>query len=155
MPSALEIRPLGEADLARADAALPLSRLEQPGSEYLVAWDDCEPVGHVCVEWCDPPELQDLWVLPERRGGGVGSALVAAVESAVAARGGGRLLLSVGIANEGAIRLYARLGYSRTRHPPRRVKGTITLRGRPFEVDDTLLEFEKAVDSGSARSSSA
>ncbi|MGZ4353315.1 MAG: GNAT family N-acetyltransferase [Gaiellaceae bacterium] len=155
MPRAVEIRPLGGADRERADSALPLHRLEQPNSEYLVAWDDGEPVGHVCVEWCDPPELQDLWVLPERRSGGIGAALVAAVESAVAARGGTRLLLSVGIANEGAIRLYARLGYARTRHPPRRVKGTITLRGRPFEVDDTLLEFEKAVDSGPTRSSSA
>jgi ribosomal protein S18 acetylase RimI-like enzyme len=144
MRSALEIRPLGD-DRARADAALPLHRLEQPSSEYLVAWLGDEPVGHVCVEWAEPPELQDLWVLPERRGGGIGTALVAAVEAAVAARGGRSVLLSVGIANEGAIRLYARLGYRRTRQPPRRIKGTITLRGRPFEVDDTLLEFEKDV----------
>lgn len=151
----MEIRPLDGADRARADAVLPLHRLEQPNSEYLVAWDGDEPVGHVCVEWSDPPELQDLWVLPARRSGGIGAALVAAVESAVAARGCTRLLLSVGVANEGAIRLYGRLGYSRTRHPPRRVKGTIMLRGRPFEVDDTLLEFGKAVDSGPARSSSS
>ena len=151
----MEIRPLGDADRARADSALPLHRLEQPNSEYLVAWDGDEPVGHVCLEWCDPPELQDLWVLPERRGDGIGAALVAAVESAVTARGCTRLLLSVGIANEGAIRLYGRLGYSRTRNPPRRVKGTIMLRSGPYEVDDTLLEYEKAVDSGPARSSSA
>ncbi|HSP73144.1 MAG TPA: GNAT family N-acetyltransferase [Gaiellaceae bacterium] len=150
----MEIRPLGQADRARADTALPLHRLEQANSEYLVAWDADEPVGHVCVEWCDPPELQDLWVLPARRGTGIGAALVAEVESAVAARGCTRLLLSVGIGNEGAIRLYGRLGYRRTRNPPRRVKGTIVLRGGPFEVDDTLLEFEKAVESGASPSSS-
>lgn len=108
----------------------------------------------MCIEWAEPPELQDLWVLPERRGGGIGTALVAAVEEAVARRAGTRLVLTVGIANDGAVRLYRRLGYRRTRQPPRRLQGTITLRGRPFEVDDTLLEYEKAVDSGASRSSS-
>lgn len=141
----IEVRPLTDPELARADAALPLHRLGQPRSEYLVAWDGAEPVGHVCVEWSDPPELQDLWVLPERRSGGVGSALVAAVEAAVAARGGTRLRLTVGAGNGGAIRLYRRLGYRRTRRKPRQIRGTIVLRGTALEVDDTLLEYAKAL----------
>ena len=130
---------------AAAGAAAEL-RLEQPRSEYLVAWDGDEPVGHVCIEWSEPPELQDLWVLPERRGHGVGTTLVAAVESAVAAQGRATLRLTVGEDNVGAARLYERLGYARTGRPPRRVKGTILLRGEPFEVDDTLLEYTKDVE---------
>ena len=140
-----EVRPLGADERERADAALPFSRLDRPRTEYLVAWDGAEPVGHVCIEWTRPPELQDLWVLPERRGTGVGAGLVAAVEQRVAARGFVELKLSVGIANTGAARLYRRLGYVRTTVPPKHVKGTILLRGAPFEVDDTLLEYVKAV----------
>lgn len=150
----MEIRPLAGAEREAADAALPLHRLEQPRSEYLVAWDGAEPLGHVCIEWSEPPELQDLWVLPELRSRGIGTALVAAVERRVAARGHDLLALTVGIGNTGAARLYERLGYRRTTAPPRRIRGTIMLRGEPFEVDDTLLEYEKAVDSGASRPSS-
>jgi len=139
----IEIRPLAAgAETERADAVLPLHRLEQANSEYLVAWDDEEPVGHVCLEWSEPPELQDLWVLPDRRGEGIGAALVGAVEERVAPRSA-RLRLTVGIANRGAARLYERLGYARTGAPPRRISGRIVLRGKPFEVDDTLLEYDK------------
>jgi ribosomal protein S18 acetylase RimI-like enzyme len=141
----MEIGPLEGAQRGRADAVLPLHRLDQPRSQYLVAWDGEQPVGHVCIEWTEPPELQDLWVLPDRRSEGIGTELVAAVERAVALRGHERIALSVGIANDGARSLYERLGYRRTAQPPRRIKGTITLRGRPFHVDDTLIDFEKPV----------
>jgi GNAT superfamily N-acetyltransferase len=142
----IEIRALGNgAETALVDGALPLHRLEQARSEYLVAWDAEAPVGHVCVEWDEPPELQDLFVLPERRSQGIGGALVAAVEARVAARGHARLALTVGAGNRGARRLYERLGYARTEAPPQRVKGTIVLRGRPFEVDDTLIAFAKTL----------
>lgn len=149
----IEIRPLGPDERDRADAVLPLSRLDRPNSGYLVAWDGDAPVGHVCVEWCEPPELQDLWVLPERRGCGIGTALVGAVEERASGRGASAVRLTVGVENRGAARLYRRLGYRRTRRRPQRVKGRIMLRGAPFEVDDTLVEYEKPVDSGGARSS--
>jgi ribosomal protein S18 acetylase RimI-like enzyme len=144
----IEIRPLTGEELARADARLPLHRLDRAESNYLVAWDGEAPVGQVCIEWTEPPELQDLWVVPERRGGGVGRALIARVEREAATRGHPRLLLSVGAGNDYALDLYRRLGYVRTATPPRRIKGTISLRGKPFDIDDTLLDFEKAVDSG-------
>jgi GNAT superfamily N-acetyltransferase len=154
--TALEIRPLVPgAETERADSALPLHRLEQPGSEYLVAWEGERAVGHACVEWSETPELQDVWVLPARRSQGIGSALVAAAEARTAARGSRLLALTVGVDNHGAIRLYERLGYRRTAAAPRRVRGTIVLRGRPLEVDDTLLAFEKPLDSGDGRSSSS
>lgn len=139
----IEIRPLEPDEQERVDAELPLNRLDRPRSEYLVAWEDGVPLGHVCVEWAEPPELQDLWVLPERRRGGIGAALVGALEARVAARGLAVLALTVGIGNHSARRLYERLGYERTAVPPQRVKGTILLRGEPFEVDDTLLGFAK------------
>lgn len=142
----IEVRPLAGPERGRVDAVLPLHRLDQPRSGYLVAWDDGEPVGHVCVERAEPAELQDLWVLPARRREGIGAALCAAVEAEVSARGGALLRLTVGADNAGAARLYLRLGYRRTATPPRRVRGTILLRGRPLEVDDTLLEYEKALD---------
>jgi ribosomal protein S18 acetylase RimI-like enzyme len=149
----IEVRPLGDAELDQADAVLPLHRLDRPASQYLVAWDGEAPVGHVCLQWIEPPELQDLWVLPDRRSGGIGRALIAAAERETAARGHGRLLLSVGVHNERALSLYERLGYTRTETPPQRIKGTIRIRGRPLAVDDTLLEYEKPVDSAQPRSS--
>lgn len=150
-PERLRIRRLARREHAAADAVLPLHRLDQPRSEYLVAWRGAEPVGHVCVEWCDPPELQDLWVLPERRSQGIGTALVAAVEARVARRGHDAVRLTVSVGNAGAARLYERLGYRRTGHPPRRVRGRIVLRGRPFDVDDTLVDYAKAVPARPAR----
>jgi ribosomal protein S18 acetylase RimI-like enzyme len=150
----IEVRPLADDDVATVDATLPLHRLGQPRSDYLVAWDDGVAVGHACVEWAEKAELGDLWVPAARRGEGIGTLLVAAVERAAAGRGYDRVVLAVGADNDRAIRLYERLGYRRTEAPPRRVKGTITIRDVPVYVDDTLLEFAKPVDSEAARSSS-
>src|ERR671930_260002 len=72
----IEIRPLGADEIELVDAALQLSRLDQPGGEYLVAWEDGEPVGHAHVDWrVDPPELQDVFVAERQRRRGLGSAL--------------------------------------------------------------------------------
>ena len=43
------------------------------------------------------------------------------------------------VASEAPRRLYAKLGYADAGVPPKRVRGTIILRGEPFEVDDTLV----------------
>lgn len=139
----IAVRALGRGDRDRVGSVLPLHRLGQPRARYLVAWDGDAAVGHVCIDWRDPAELQDLWVLPERRGEGIGATLVAAVEAAAAKRGRRAVRLSVGIDNDRARALYERLGYVRTATPPRRVKATIQLRAGPFDVDDTLLELEK------------
>jgi hypothetical protein len=45
----------------------------------------------------------------------------------------------------GKRRLYDRLGYVDAGVEPVRVSGTIMLRGRPFEVDDTLVYLKKAL----------
>ena len=53
------------------------------------------------------------------------------------------------------MRLYRRLGYSDADLLPQQVKGTILIRGKPVEIDDTLVYLVKslAVDSAPSRSS--
>jgi GNAT superfamily N-acetyltransferase len=153
----IEIRALRPDEVEGVDLVLPLSRLGNDG-DYLVAWHDDAPVGHAFIAWSGTelglPEIQDVYVLPERRGEGLGTALTAAAEQTAVSRGHDRCSIGTGVANEGARRLYERLGYNRADVPPKRVQGTLTIRGEPVEIDDTLLYFTKRlVDSGRARSS--
>jgi GNAT superfamily N-acetyltransferase len=141
------IRVLSDDEIAAVDAVLPLSRLDSVQT-YLVAWDGDEPVGHAHVAWegghVGEPEIQDMYVLPARRGQGIGAALVEAAERLAAERGHERMSLSVGEAAE-ARRLYERLGYVDAGVPPVRVQGTIMIRGEPLEVDDTLVYLVKSL----------
>lgn len=141
----LEIRELAEDEVAAVDAVLPLSRLDTMQT-YLVAWDGPDPVGHAHVAWVrthlGTPEVQDVFVLPERRREGVASALTTAAEDAARIRGHDRISLSVG-ENPAARALYDALGYRDAGVEPVRVHGTITLRGAPFDVDDTLVYLVK------------
>jgi ribosomal protein S18 acetylase RimI-like enzyme len=140
-PAPLTIRALADSEVATVDARLPLHRLGQLGT-YLVAWDGDEPIGHAFVAWSGTklrvPEIQDVWVLPERRRSGVATALTDAAETEAGRRGFDRVSLSVGIGNEAARLLYERLGFVDAGIAPERVKGTIKLRGRDVEVDDVL-----------------
>ena len=156
------IRELTPDDVATVDAHLPLNRLDTwlaGRSTYLVAWDGGTPVAHAHLAWegttLGAPELQDVHVEPGRRREGFASELTRAAERLAAARGHDRLSLSVGIANDAARGLYAKLGYADAGLAPQRVHGTILLRGKPFEVDDTLLYLvrELAVDFAPPRSS--
>lgn len=60
--------------------------------------------------WDNTPFLNLLFVLEERRGRGVGAALVRAWEAAMAA-GGYREVLTSTLASEGAQHFYRKLGY--------------------------------------------
>jgi GNAT superfamily N-acetyltransferase len=135
----VRVRPLDEAELAAVDAVLPLHRLGQEGV-YLVAWEGAEPVGHGFLIAGDPPELADVFVREEHRRRGVATALTRAAEERC---GAARLRLTVGVGNAAARALYERCGYVDAGVPPRRVQGTILLRGEPLEIDDTLLTLEK------------
>jgi GNAT superfamily N-acetyltransferase len=140
-----EIRALTDDEIEAVDAVLPLSRLDSMQT-YLVAWDGDKPVGHAHVAWkgghVAAPEIQDMYVLPARRGQGIGAALIEAAERLAVEREHERMSLSVSEAGE-ARRLYERLGYGDAGVPPVRVKGTITIRGEPLEVDDTLVYLVK------------
>jgi ribosomal protein S18 acetylase RimI-like enzyme len=154
----IDVRELNEAELAQVDARLPLSRLDG-AQTYLIAWDGSEPVGQAHVAWerttLGVPEIQDVFVPEELRSRGIGTRLSRAAEELARARGYAELSISASVANDGALRLYRRLGYREAGLPPQRIKGTIVIRGTPVEVDDTLLYLVKslAVDSGPSCSS--
>ena len=56
-------------------------------------------------------EIDEFFVLPEARSGGVGARLLAAAEAALTKAGCVRLQLQLGVANEGARAFYERRGY--------------------------------------------
>jgi GNAT superfamily N-acetyltransferase len=154
----IDVRELSDDEVALVDEVLPLHRLDG-AQTYLVAWIDGDPVGHAHVGWRNTklgvPEIQDVFVRPDRRRRGVASALSRAAEELAAAQGHDRISLGVSVANHAARQLYERLGYEDAGLPLERVQGRIMLRGRPFDVDDTMVYLVKrlSVDSNRLRSS--
>jgi GNAT superfamily N-acetyltransferase len=150
--SVTQLRP---EDIEHVDRHLPLNRLDQhiaTRSTYLIAWKDDEPVGHAHLAWTGThlglPEIQDVFVTPEHRRRGVATLLTAAAESEARRRGWTMISLSVSATgNARARRLYGALGYVDAGVAPVRVSGTISLRGVPFEVDDTLVYLTKPLGS--------
>jgi RimJ/RimL family protein N-acetyltransferase len=142
----IDVRELTPGELELVDAHLPLSRL---GGEqtYLVAWEGDLPVGHAHVAWANTtlgvPEVQDVFVAESRRRRGIGTELARAAERMAAARGHHRISLSFGLENDGARRLYEGLGYKRAELEPQRIRCTILIRGKPVEIDDTLIYLVK------------
>jgi GNAT superfamily N-acetyltransferase len=143
-----ELRP---EEVEAVDRHLPLSRLDQQareGSTYLIAWEDGQPVGHAHIAWDGThlglPEIQDVFVLAGRRRRGIASQLTEAAEDEARRRGADRISLSVSQEqNPEAKLLYEKLGYADAEVEPVRVLGQIMLRGRPFDVDDTLVYLAK------------
>jgi GNAT superfamily N-acetyltransferase len=149
----IDVHELTAAELVQVDARLPLSRLDV-AQTYLIAWDRGEPVGQAHVAWerttLGVPEVQDVFVPKELRGRGIGTRLSHAAEELARTRGYSDISISASLANEGALRLYRRLGYREADLPPQRIKGTILIRGKPLGVDDTLLYLVKTLDVDSA-----
>ncbi|HKC18657.1 MAG TPA: GNAT family N-acetyltransferase [Candidatus Dormibacteraeota bacterium] len=90
---------------------------ERAYAETLIAEDDDEPVGfalffHNYSTFLAQPGiyLEDLFVLPEKRSGGVGRALLQRLAQVAVDRGCGRLEWAVLDWNVDAIRFYERLG---------------------------------------------
>ena len=79
-----------------------------------VAEIDGRPVGMVGATRLtgDTAELISMWVAPAGRGRGVGDALIGAVAEWAAAQGCSRLVLNVRAANQRAVALYARNGFT-------------------------------------------
>lgn len=127
----VEVRPLAAAEYERLCVGMPLrsrgqhwaSLHRQQAGEllYLIAWEGERAVGQVSLFWRpsnDPvaalagcPWVVDLLTHPEWRSRGVGTALLAACEAAVRARGEQRIGLAVALSNTRAWALYGRLGY--------------------------------------------
>jgi GNAT superfamily N-acetyltransferase len=142
----IDVRELNDEEIARVDAALPLHRLDV-AQTYLVAWDGDEPVGHAHIAWTRTtlgiPEIQDVFVLSKHRRRGIASALNQAAEQLAAERGHDRISLSYGVDNQAARSVYEHLGYADAGIPPQRMQETITIRGKPVEIDDTLIYLVK------------
>jgi GNAT superfamily N-acetyltransferase len=142
----IDVRELTDPEVARIGDRLPLHRLES-AQTYLVAWDGSEPVGHAHIAWKETalgvPEIGDVFVPAELRGRGIGTQLSEVAEQMARMRGHHQISISASIANEGALRLYLRLGYRDAGLPPKRVQGTIIVRAGAMEVDDTLLYLIK------------
>jgi GNAT superfamily N-acetyltransferase len=127
----IDVRPIGPGDgnlLARAVKPNPLlhearAQLQRDGrAVYLIAWRNGTPLGHALLRIPplgrlphphveDVPHVEDLLVADGHRSNGVGTRLLDALEQEARRRGYDRLALAVGTANEGARRLYERLGY--------------------------------------------
>jgi GNAT superfamily N-acetyltransferase len=145
----IDIRELSATDVERIGDRLPLHRLDACET-YLVAWDGDDPVGQAHIAWTRTklgvPEIQDVFVREDRRRRGIAKALAHAAELAAAAHGHSRVSLSHGIANDAARRLYEGLGYRNAGLAPEPVKGTLRLRGRLVEIDDTLIYLVKDLE---------
>jgi GNAT superfamily N-acetyltransferase len=149
----VSITRLQPSEVSYVDRCLPLSRLDQQideNSTYLVAWEDDQPVGHAHIAWVDThlglPEIQDVFVVPERRRQGIAVQLTHAAEQEARARGWDSISLSVSEEGNVAARsLYTKLGYIDAGVDPVRVSGVITIRGHPLEVDDTLVYLTKSL----------
>jgi GNAT superfamily N-acetyltransferase len=88
---------------------------------YLVAWDGPEPVGHALFKRRAAriaPEVEDLFVIPERRNRGVGTALLRELERLARTERFTCIALAVELANVDARRLYDREGFVDTGLPP-------------------------------------
>jgi len=79
------------------------------------------PAGYACLYWTyssvsatDVVLLNDLYVRPDRRGGGVGEALVAATVEIARERGASHVRWFTALDNRRAQRLYERLGTQRS-----------------------------------------
>jgi len=90
---------------------------ERRYAETLIAEEDGEPIGfalffHNFSTFLAQPGiyLEDLFVIPERRGGGVGRSLLERLAQVAVDRGCGRLEWAVLDWNKDAIRFYERLG---------------------------------------------
>jgi [ribosomal protein S18]-alanine N-acetyltransferase len=153
LPTVVTVTRLQSNEVGSVDRCLPLNRLDQQradGSTYLVAWDDDQPIGHAHIAWVGThlgvPEIQDVFVVPEQRRRGIAAQLTDAAEQEARLRGWDSISLSVSEhGNVAARQLYAKLGYTDAGVDPVRVSGTIMLRGRPFDVDDTLVYLVKAL----------
>lgn len=81
---------------------------------FLIAYQDGEPVGCGAVRRIDGPaaELKRMYVVPARRGHGVGGALLAALEAEGRRLGAVRLVLETGARQTEAVALYTRAGFA-------------------------------------------
>ena len=108
-----------KTDIPEATTAVTFARLLDPGEPMggALAWDGARAVGMVhwifhrsCWTVGDYVYLQDLFVAPDVRGGGVGRALIEHVYGLAATAGASRVHWLTHETNADAMKLYDRIG---------------------------------------------
>ena len=124
------------------------ARLLQSGRSVVLGFRDGRVCGYAAVNW-EPayslfarlgmPELQDLNVLPDARGQGLGRAIVDACENLARERGAAQMGLAVGLSRSygPAQRLYVRMGYLPDGYGITHDREAVAP-GRAYAVDDDL-----------------
>jgi ribosomal protein S18 acetylase RimI-like enzyme len=128
----LEIRPIVETDLALLAATFDEGTPEQPedglarrregSGDFVIAFLDGVPVGYLALYWEAEPNAPPEWhgtvpnlsafiVLEKYRSRGIGTEMMRDAERLTRQAGFLRLGLGVGVDNQRARSLYARLGY--------------------------------------------
>lgn len=123
----VEVRKLNEADLEFVEKAMPSQhhkkRLNTKNADYLVAWADGKPVGHLLLRWSgsdnpflvaknlDYPYLEAVSVKEDFWSRGIGTQLMQKAQDLVNDKGFDKIGVSVGLENEKARNLYEKLGY--------------------------------------------
>jgi GNAT superfamily N-acetyltransferase len=118
-------RLVGELDAGLAELYAPEQRfgpnlkaqhLEDGRGTFLVARDGGRAVGCGAIRLLDSmtAEVKRMYVEPNRRGTGVGRAVLSSLEAAATQLGARRLVLETGIHQEAAIALYVRAGFTQT-----------------------------------------
>jgi GNAT superfamily N-acetyltransferase len=110
--------------------------------EVLVATEDGRRVGHLqLTQAAGAAEIKNMAVVPDRRGSGVGRALIAAAVELAREQGHHRMIVATGAADVGNLRFYQRAGFrmrsidrdaftEATGYPPGIVVDGIELRDR-------------------------
>ena len=91
-----------------------VARVFQPNVVFFVARVDGQAVGCGGIAFEDGlAEIKRMYVRPDRRGAGIGRAILGRLEEEARARGMDRLVLETGDVLHPAIRLYERFGFVR------------------------------------------
>lgn len=160
----LQIRPFEPGDVEMLERSLPsedeakfrrrLSEQQAGGIVGLVAWREGKPVGHAFVRWKPgapldsglpgTPVVTDLAVAQDMQSKGIGTILMDEAERIIREAGYERVAIGVDSTNEGARRLYSRLGYRDSGINPVRSRGSFIDRSGTFRTHEgTLVHLVK------------
>ena len=82
------------------------------GADFLILERHGAPIGRLILEHDTPDwHIVDIALAPQTRGQGVGGAVLRALQDGVRAAGAAGIMLNVEVMNDGAQRLYRRMGF--------------------------------------------
>ncbi len=146
--TAKDVPVLSATEPPGADVAVKqFARQSRGESVYLVAWVGESPVGSGELLLGSTPELRNLHVNEDRRGQGIGSAILDEAERLSAEAGA--VAVGVGLENSGARRLYERRGYLGTGELTTTTYSYFDRDGVQREATETDEKWVKMIERGS------